>query len=605
MPGLDGLRAIAVIGVLLYHGGLAWIPGGFLGVEVFFVISGYLITSLLLAEHRRDHDVNPQAFWLRRARRLLPALYVLLAGVVTYWVLFVRDEVAGLRGDVLAALTYVTNWYLILGNESYFEAVARPSPLQHLWSLAVEEQFYVVWPLVFAFGMRRLGRRSFARAIIAASLASAALMWLLYDEAADPSRIYYGTDTRASGLLLGAALAFFWAPNRLRREVGRGAAALLDGVGVIALVLVVRMFLNVNEFDASLYQGGFFTLDLITCVLIAVTVHPAARLGRLWLSARSLQWVGVRSYSIYLWHWPIFVITRPDVDVPFSGLPLLAFRLLLTAIAASLSYKYVEQPIRHGALGRAWDRVRFSRGLMRRRLAVRWVGGAFAVSLVVGALGLAVAYAEEPPPPEFVSTSDGGTLPSVVTFNPTSPTAETTPGTGSTPGTAGSGTTTTAPLPSRPPAVSAIGDSVMLGAAETLWYAFDTNVHVNAAVGRQVSDALNLLRQYRDEGLLSPTMIIHIGNNGTFTDAQFDEMMQILGPSRRVFVLNTRVPRRWEAPNNEVIFRGAKRHANAHFVDWKLNAEQIAHTGFYDDGMHLRPVGARFYADLIKRSMQS
>jgi hypothetical protein len=338
-----------------------------------------------------------------------------------------------------------------------------------------------------------------------------------------------------------------------------------------------------------------------------VTVHPAARLGRLWLSARSLQWVGVRSYSIYLWHWPIYVITRPDVDVPFSGIPLLAFRLLLTVVAASLSYKYVEQPIRHGAFGRAWERVRFSRGLMRRRLALRWVGGAFAVTLVVGALGLAVAYADEPPPPEFVATSDGGTLPSVVTFNPTSPTTGATPGTGSNPGTTGTpnaaGSTTPAAPNRQPPAVSAIGDSVMLGAAETLWYSFDTNVHVNAAVGRQVSDALDLLRQYRDEGLLSPTMVMHIGNNGMFTDGQFDEMMQILGPNRRVFVLNTRVPRRWETPNNEVIFRGAKKYPNAYFVDWKLNAEQIAHTGFYDDGMHLRPVGAQFYADLILRSI--
>lgn len=608
LPGLDGMRAIAVIAVLLYHAEIDWIPGGFLGVEVFFVISGYLITSLLLSEHRYTHHTDVGGFWMRRARRLLPALYALLVVVATYAVLFLRDEVAGLRGDVVAALGYVTNWYLVFSEQSYFETTGRPSPILHLWSLAVEEQFYLLWPLLFAFGMRKLGRTNMLRAILGGALFSAALMWVLYRPEADPSRVYYGTDTRASGLLLGAALAFFWSPNRLTDDVRRSATWVLDAVGVVALALIVRMFFVVNEFDPSLYRGGFLTLDVLTVVLIAVTVHPAARLGKLWLSARSLQWIGLRSYSIYLWHWPVYVITRPDVDVPLSGFPLLVLRLSLTAVLASVSYKYVEQPIRHGALGESWTRFKVAHGALRRRLALQWAGGAMSIVVLIGGVGLAVAHADEPPPPEFLATSDDGSgeTPTVVTFSPTTLPRATAPTTAPGPTQPGATTgpttvppTTSPPPPPPVPPVTAIGDSVMLGAAQTLWFTFDTNIHVNAAVGRSVGDAIELLRTYRSEDLLSPTMILHIGNNGTFTDAQFDEIMEVLGGNRKVFVLNTRVPRRWEAPNNEVIFRGARKYSNAFFVDWKLNAEEIAHTGFYDDGMHLRPFGAAFYADLI------
>ena len=218
LPGLDGLRALAVVAVLLYHAGLPWIPGGFLGVEVFFVLSGYLITALLLTEWRRLGRVDLKAFWWRRARRLLPALYLVLIATLAYAVVFLPGEVAGLRGDVLAALGYVTNWYLVFGHESYFEAVGRPSLLKHLWSLAVEEQFYLFWPLVFwlgvSFGATRWRTRRLLFVALAGAAAAALLMANLYRPEVDPSRLYFGTDTRVTGLLVGAALAFVWTPWR-------------------------------------------------------------------------------------------------------------------------------------------------------------------------------------------------------------------------------------------------------------------------------------------------------------------------------------------------------------------------------------------------------
>jgi peptidoglycan/LPS O-acetylase OafA/YrhL len=361
LPGLDGLRAVAVVAVLLYHAGLSWIPGGFLGVEVFFVISGYLITSLLLAEHRRDGTVRLTAFWLRRARRLLPALFALLAVVTLCSLLFLPTEVARLRGDVIGALTYTANWHLVLSDQSYFETVGRPSPLQHLWSLAVEEQFYVVWPVLFSLGIAYWGRARLLRAVAVGAVASSAVMWLLFSPGSDPSRAYYGSDTRASGLLVGAVLAFLWTPWRLRDRAGRFAPLVIDVVGIAALALVVRAFLRTGEFDTGLYRGGFLGLGVLTAVLIGATVHPAGHVGRL-LGVRPLRWVGLRSYSIYLWHWPVYVVTRPDVDVPLRGVPLLALRLALTAVLASVSYRWVETPVRRGALGRYAAAVREASG---------------------------------------------------------------------------------------------------------------------------------------------------------------------------------------------------------------------------------------------------
>src|SRR5215213_8777139 len=301
-PGLDGLRAIAVMAVLLYHADLGWIPGGFLGVEVFFVISGYLITALLLSEWRQKGTIDLKNFWLRRARRLLPALYVLLVVTLAFAVVFLPGEVAGLRGDVFAAVGYVTNWFLIFGQESYFESVGRPSMLQHLWSLAVEEQFYLIWPVVLAVGLgvgatRQRRRRVLTVALLGAA-ASAAAMALLYAPGVDPSRIYYGTDTRATGLLCGAALAFLWSPGdksrpaepshhgpklpdkgRFRRRWGWTSPLLLDVVGLVALGTLVWFFLHLGEFEPFLYRGGFALVALATVVAIIAVVYPYTHIG--------------------------------------------------------------------------------------------------------------------------------------------------------------------------------------------------------------------------------------------------------------------------------------------------------------------------------------
>jgi peptidoglycan/LPS O-acetylase OafA/YrhL len=627
------LRALAVIAVLLYHADLAWIPGGFLGVEVFFVISGYLITALLLAEWRQRGRIDLKTFWLRRARRLLPALYVLLVTTLAFAVVFLPGEIAGLRGDVMAALGYVTNWYLIFGQESYFEAVGRPSLLQHLWSLAVEEQFYLIWPPILALGLcigaTRLRRRRVLTVVIFGAVASAMAMALLYVPGVDPSRIYYGTDTRATGLLCGAALAFLWLPgdkyrpsearhhrlglpgrSRFRRRWGWTAPLLLDIVGFAALGALVWFCVNLGEFRPFLYSGGFALVGIATTATIMAVVHPHSVIGSRFLGSAPLRWVGVRSYGIYLWHWPVFMVTRPDLDVPIDGLPLLALRLSATVVLADLSYRYIETPIRRSALGRAWRTLREAQGPLRRRLRLQWAGVLVPILASCALLVVAVAQAEPPEKPSYLASMKSvhtveqshhaSSTAGIVSSRKDGPSleqegqervkaqtaAKKTWNSGRTGSSAYTGS------------VSAIGDSVMLGAVGGLQKDIHGLTVVDAEVGLQVYAATDTLRYRRSLGQLGDVVIVHLGNNGTFTKGQFDEIMRILSGVDRVVFVNVAVPRAWEDPNNEVIAEGVERYPNAVLVDWHSASADRSEI-FYRDGYHLRPGGQRLYAALI------
>ncbi len=378
-----------MIAVVLYHAGLSWLPGGFLGVDVFFVISGYLITALLLAEHQQSGTISVRRFYVRRARRLLPALGALLVGVTAMAALFFRDDLAQLRAQVLAALTYCTNWYLIATDGSYFQRLGQPLILRHLWSLAVEEQFYLLWPIALLVLLRwargRLG--PVAIAIAGATLASALWMAVLFHPGTDPSRVYYGTDTRVFTLLIGALLALFWRPHALERGRARRHGPLFDLLGLLALAGLLTFFLSAHETSAALYRGGFLILALVAALAVAAATHPAASFGRALMGNRALVWIGLRSYAIYLWHWPIVVVTRPHVDVPLGTVPDLILRLGLTVLLADLSYRLIERPIRQGGL-RRWLRqvLRTDRPHPGRRPL-----GATIVAAATGGLTLLVA----------------------------------------------------------------------------------------------------------------------------------------------------------------------------------------------------------------------
>jgi peptidoglycan/LPS O-acetylase OafA/YrhL len=604
IPALDGLRAVAVAAVLLYHGDQHWIPGGFLGVDVFFVISGYLITCLLLSDWREHGHIQMARFWSRRARRLLPALFTMLGVVSLYALLFLRDDVAKLRGEVLAAALYVQNWYLIFRHMSYFESTGRPPLLQHVWSLAVEEQFYLIWPLLLACGLAMWGkkRQRLLLAILGGIVVSAVLMAVLYVPYTDPSRVYYGSDTRAFALLVGAALAFVWAPWRLTKRTGRGAPLLYDAVGAAAIAVLCWFFLNTGEFDPGLYRGGFLLVAVVTAVAIAAVVHPASRAVPFVLGMGLLRWIGIRSYGIYLWHWPVYMVTRPHSDVPITGLPLLVIRLTITLCLAELSFRYIEEPIRHGAIRRRVAAMRRARGEPRRRMAFGFAlsGAAITLSVLVIAAGLIGAEPARPP---------AGQAEAAVVITPSSTTTTTTvPGATSTQAPA---TTTTTTLPPQPAAVgpptvagrvTAIGDSVMLGAANALQARLGAGLWLDAKQNRQFSEGVAILRSLRDTGQLGSVVVVQLGTNGTVDPAAFDDMMQICAGARRVVIVNAKVPRPWEDQVNGTFSDGVKRYKNAVLLDWHTIGG--AHPEyFWDDAIHLRPEGAAAYAELIAGSL--
>ena len=371
VPGLDGLRAVAVLAVIAYHEQFSWAPGGLLGVGVFFTLSGYLITSLLLGQWSADGRLRLRRFWLGRARRLLPALFVMLA-VVTAWVtLFDRARLASLRGAVAAAATYSSNWYAVVQQQSYFARFAPPGPLDHLWSLAVEEQFYLVWPSLLLVGLLLLRKRpgggvaqpvATARWLtlptLAMAAASALAMAELYQPGLDPTRVYEGTDTRAFGLLIGAALAMACAgrhPEKARR-VSRLA---LDVAGLAGLVVIGLMIWRLGQYSPFIYRGGLVVLSVATAAVVAAVACPGSLVGQL-LAWRPLRWIGVRSYGIYLWHYPVIVLTTPAGAG--EDLPRAAAQIAASVALAALSWRFIEEPVRHGALGRLWAR----RGSLRR-----------------------------------------------------------------------------------------------------------------------------------------------------------------------------------------------------------------------------------------------
>jgi peptidoglycan/LPS O-acetylase OafA/YrhL len=352
LGGLDGLRALSVAAVILYHAQVTGFDGGFFGVEVFFVISGFLITSLLLAERERAGAISLPHFWIRRARRLLPALSLLLVGTLVIAATVAGDGYAQTRTDLPAAIFFVSNWWQLASHHSYFMAVERPPLLQHLWSLAVEEQFYIVFPPLFALlgmAVRKSPRRWLALIAGAGAIGSAVWMATLFDPAVDPSGVYLRTDTRLSGLLLGVTLAAL-APafNGTRATRATRVGNVFDGLGIAGLGCVLWAFTQWRDTDPFVYRLGFGVVDVASAAMIA-----SAALGR-WmpraLGWAPLRWIGLRSYGLYLWHWPIMAVTRPDFDTTWSGWQLLALRLGLTLVATELSYRFVEAPIRRAGL---------------------------------------------------------------------------------------------------------------------------------------------------------------------------------------------------------------------------------------------------------------
>ena len=581
LVGLDGVRAVAVIAVVLYHADVPWIPGGFLGVDVFFVLSGFLITSLLLVELDRTGRVDFKRFYIRRARRLLPALFLVLGVTALIVAVVAYDAAAAFRRDLPGALFYFSNWLSIFTETSYFEFIGRPPMLKHLWSLAVEEQFYIFWPAIAVLAYRFRGARAVGLVAVAGALLSTLAMTVgsvvgNMPAEVDPSRLYFGTDTHSMGVLVGAALAVVWRPGRTSPVLARQARTLITVFGVLGLALLLLMFTRLGEYSTFLYRGGFLVVALVSAVVVAAASHRGVPFGA-WLGNRPMRWIGERSYGIYLWHWPLFLVTRPGAELPFDGLPALILRVGLLLGVAELSYRYVEMPIRRGALANGWRRVRDGEFA---ELTPRTLSVLAAVLAVVAFTGFRVATAPAPA--------------------------------------VAAGTLTTEQLAALPPAqaplerdvtrqvvaegldprprLSAYGDSVMLGASGVL--GTDFNIDLHAKVATQADDVLEAIGRHVASGEIRDTVVLQVGNNGLVTESQLRGMLEQLSGVQKVVLVSVRVPRPWMNPNNATISAVAPEFGNVAVADWA--AESADHRDYMvKDGVHLTGEGAAAYTDLI------
>ena len=571
-PGLDGLRALAVAAVFLYHARIDWLPGGFLGVDLFFVLSGYLITSLLLVEWEARNRIDLRRFWLRRARRLLPALVVVVLGALILASIFARQDLAHTRSDAVSSLLYYTNWHEIIANHSYFNRVGNPSLLKHTWSLAIEEQFYIVWPLLLVPGLVLVGRKRLPMLVIAGIAASAALMWILYNPN-DPTRVWNGTDTRAFLLLMGILLALVW-PYVERM---RSAVPLLELFGVAALVGSVLLFLQIHEYDPTLWQGGDLAAAFCFVVLIAAVAHPGTGLGEA-LGIAPLRWVGERSYGIYLWHWPIVVLVAGVNARPSPGVVL--GEAALVVAAAALSFRFVEEPIRRGHLQR-WL-AQYSR---RFRLEVVGAGAlvlvaAFAILFFTpSALNPVGPYVNAPRANAGTHRPDTSTQPVV---RP-----------------AVHKQTKLASLPKG--RILALGDSVMLGCSSQLRTALRHRVKVDATVGRQIEDTVDDLQRLRRHHKLTKIVVIQVGNNGPLWYHDLLRLRHALHGIPRIVVVNVRNDTSWQDESNHALVTWLQGWRAAHLADWYGHST----SKMLQDGTHPWPYGCTIYARVIADTLRS
>ncbi len=614
VPGLDGLRALAVIAVIVYHANREWLGGGFLGVEVFFVISGYLITLLLIAERERVGTVSLKDFWIRRARRLLPALFTLLIGTITYCAIFEPDRLGKLRGDVVAGVLYGANWFQVWTGSSYTTA-SEFAPLRHLWSLAVEEQFYIIWPVVMFVLLRKLGSRTLpVIGLLFTALAAAVTVYsaMLFREgpidtfAKTPEQymelfgrtvlrtdfLYLGTVTRASGLLLGAALATLWRPWAIRRGRAGSNANGLDVVGVIGIVAlgfmcwkfreVVVVTDSGTEGYALLYRGGLALVGIASVMAIATVTHPRSRLGKYVIGTPALVWIGKRSYGLYLYHWVVFQAYRKSAGVALTVEEFIAL-MAITVVITEASYRFIEMPIRTGSAREAWNAWRARGTGMRGPVPI------IAATLAVVPLFSIVSMAGARVIPDETNASLDDGNGAVVTI----PSSSVPVGSSTVPA-----VTTT--LPAKKIDVLAVGDSVMLGAARRLTSA---GLTVDAVKNRQVLEALQVFNYYKSVNELGENVVIHLGTNGTTKETTFDRVLGALRDVDRVLVLTVRVPgREYQNINNEIINALPLKYPNVTILDWLAHAKE-KDDWFASDGIHLNKVGLEEYVGFIMKGL--
>ncbi|MDT0978889.1 acyltransferase family protein [Staphylococcus pseudintermedius] len=586
MPGLDGVRAVAVIAIIIYHLNPQWLSGGFLGVDTFFVISGYLITSLLLTEYHNTGKIKLMSFWLRRVKRLIPAVLFLVMGVIVLSLIFMPTEIQKVRADSIAAIFYVSNWWYIMQNVDYFEQFAV-QPLKHLWSLAIEEQFYLVFPIVLLSLLSFIRRLKSIRIIFLILLViSMIAMMVLYVPNENVARVYFGTDTRIQTLLMGVLLALVWPPFQLKAKVNRQMRTMIDTAGVVGLAILFICFKFVSETNSILYYGGFFLISTVTLLVIASSVHPSGYFAK-FLGNKVFTFIGSRSYSLYLWHYPIIVLIHHQFVQ--GQIPPLVYvvEILLMVLMAEFSYKFIEQPFRKEGFNIfAFNHLKNWRS---QKVLRTWLVIILLIPTLLVMVGSFNRFAQKNS--TRVTEVNTEEIDKLITQPLPLPQLEID-------GFVVKGNKQK--YASWKPLL--IGDSVMVDIGDD-FRSFVPKADINGKVGRQLVEATSLAkRQYQSYRDKNDIVVLELGTNGDFTEEQLNSLLEQFGEAD-IYLVNTRVPRSYESHVNQVLAKAAKKRANVTLVDWYSRSEN--HTEYFaPDGIHLQPPGVRALTNSIIQSIE-
>jgi peptidoglycan/LPS O-acetylase OafA/YrhL len=572
IPAIDGLRALAVIAVMLYHLGFTWIPGGFLGVDLFFVISGYVITRLLLDSIEQSGGLDLRGFYLARARRLLPALIFTVTTTTIAIGIWAPDTIKRLLTDMPFALTGTMNWWLVARHQDYFESIGRPPLLQHTWSLAVEAQFYLLWPLILYFILKRLGKKRIPiAALVIAAASGVALLFVSFSldasNASKVSHVYFGTDTHSIGLFLGAALAVSWIPQNFTTNVSKKAQDFIDGIGVFGFIGIIATFLLIDETKPTLYKIAFPLAGIFGASIIMSVVHPASRFAPI-LQNPIFVWIGQRSYAMYLWHWIIFQVTRPSVDLAGQMWALYALRILIVFALADISLRYVEQPIRRGAI-KLWLKGLKYRTKKERTQQTRVFAAVFCVVLALAAVVSVRAVS--------IGNEQRAAIEKALTAPEVSISAPVVDG------------------------LWVTGDSVILGIRASLDAQKPISV-MNARIGRQAPELLEVMQSDKEQVGNSP-VIFNLGNNGVLNRSDVQAIFELVKDQPQVIVVNTAVSRPWRDGNNALVAEVAQQYSTVTLIDW--NSISMGHPEYFaPDGIHLVPTGVAVYVGEILKYLK-